>query len=169
MSPAPTPGAPVSSHLKRTFGTGLVFLVPVAVTAWVLWALFGAIDGFLGPLIAHWVGFRIPGLGILATVLLVYAIGLIASNVAGQRLIHVWDAAVTRVPLVRGLYRVTKEVSQAFQSDRRPFRKVVAVEFPGRGCGPSASSPPTSPQASRRPRDRSTSSSPPPRTPPAAG
>ena len=146
-----------------------MFLVPVAVTAWVLWALFGAIDGFLGPLIAHWVGFRIPGLGILATVLLVYAIGLIASNVAGQRLIHVWDAAVTRVPLVRGLYRVTKEVSQAFQSDRRPFRKVVAVEFPRTGLWTlgfvTADVPPGLPP----PRDRSTSSSPPPRTPPAAG
>lgn len=131
-TPKPKRG-PISSHLRRTFITGLVFLAPVAVTAGVLYMMFKAVDELLGPYFTKWVGFHIPGLGILATVLLVYVIGLIASNVAGQRLIHMWDAAVTRVPLVRGLYRVTKDVSQAFQSDRRPFRRVVAIEFPRAG------------------------------------
>lgn len=127
------PPASLRQHLKRTFVAGLLFLVPLAVTAWVLVAVFQSVDAILGPGLARLTGLEIPGLGLVATLALVYLIGLVASNVAGKRLIGLWDAFVTRVPLVRGLYRVTKEVSEAFGRDKPPFREVVALEFPRKG------------------------------------
>ena len=124
----------VKGHLKRTFGAGLLFLVPVVVTAWVLALIFNAVDSILGPGLSRVTGVRVPGLGLIATLLIVYMIGLFASNVIGKRLIGLWDTMVTRVPLVRGVYRVTKEVSEAFgRRDKRPFRQVVTLEFPRKG------------------------------------
>ncbi|HZA51364.1 MAG TPA: DUF502 domain-containing protein, partial [Myxococcaceae bacterium] len=122
------------AHLKRTLGAGLLFLVPVVVTAWVLALVFNAADSILGPGLSRFIGVRVPGLGLIATLLIVYVIGLFASNMIGKRLIGLWDTMVTRVPLVRGVYRVTKEVSEAFgRRDKRPFRQVVTLEFPRKG------------------------------------
>jgi uncharacterized membrane protein len=128
------PSDPLQRHLKRTLVTGVLLLIPVAATVWVLFTIFNWIDAILGGWISQLLGVRVPGLGILATLLLVYFIGLFASNVAGRRIIGLWERWVTRVPLARGVYRVAKELSQAFEPGRkRPFEKVVLVEFPRRG------------------------------------
>lgn len=133
MADRPLIPTPLKDHLRRTLLSGLLFLVPMVVTVWVLYTLFTAIDALLGRVITDLTGYHIPGLGLLATLILVYLIGLVASNVAGKRLIGLWDTAMTRVPLVRGVYKVTKEVSQAFSREKRPFRQVVIVEFPRAG------------------------------------
>jgi uncharacterized membrane protein len=104
-------------HLRRTFVAGLLFLVPATVTLWVLFTVF-----------------RIPGLGLLLTLLIVYGIGLVASNVGGKRILGAMESFVDRLPLARGVYRVVKEVSLAFgQKEKRPFREVVSLEFPRKG------------------------------------
>jgi uncharacterized membrane protein len=120
-------------HLRRTLLSGILLLVPTVATVWVLSTLFRSVDALLGPWLTEWTGREIPGLGFLATFALVYVLGLLASNVVGKRVFALWDQFVTRVPLVRGVYRVTKEVSQAFGSEKKPFREVVAVEFPRKG------------------------------------
>lgn len=123
----------LSQHLRRTLLSGVLFLVPTAATLWGLTYLFNNVDGILGEWLAKLLGKEIPGLGLLATLLLVYVVGLVASNVVGQRLLALWDQFFTRVPMVGGVYRVTKEVSQAFGRDKKPFREVVAIEFPRKG------------------------------------
>lgn len=121
-------------HLKRTMVAGLLLLIPAAVTVWVLYAVFSTVDNLLGNFLAFATGFRIPGLGLLLTLLLVYAMGLIASNVGGKRLIAMVESLMDRLPLARGIYRVSKQVSQAFgKREKRPFQKVVALEFPRKG------------------------------------
>ncbi|MFZ5469817.1 MAG: DUF502 domain-containing protein [Myxococcota bacterium] len=133
MDEREAPRDPLRTHLRKTMLAGLVFSVPLVVTAWVLVTLFNTVDEWLGPALAKATGWEVPGLGVLVTIALVYALGLFAQNVAGQRLIHLWDSLVTRVPLVRGVYKATKEVSQAFGREQRPFRAVVAAEFPRKG------------------------------------
>lgn len=120
-------------HLRRTLLTGILGLVPTAATFWGLWYLFQKLDGILGDALARLTGKQVPGLGLLATLLLVYIVGLVASNVVGKRLLGLWDHFFTRVPMVGGVYKVTKEVSQAFGRDKKPFREVVAIEFPRQG------------------------------------
>lgn len=121
-------------HIKRTLVTGLLLLIPTVVTIWVLYAVFITVDAVLGNVLATFTGFRIPGLGLLLTVLLVYGVGLFASNVGGKRIISWFEGLMQRVPLVRGIYRVSKEISLAFgKKENRPFRKVVSIEFPRKG------------------------------------
>jgi uncharacterized membrane protein len=121
-------------HLRTVFSAGLLFLVPLAITLWVLYTVFNLLDSLLGRWLVPLIGFRVPGLGLLATLLLVYLVGLIASDVAGRQLIGLWDSFASRLPLVRSVYKVAKEVSHAFgRRDRRPFRQVVSVEFPRKG------------------------------------
>jgi uncharacterized membrane protein len=121
-------------HLRRTFVAGLIFLVPTTVTLWVLFYLFDTVDAILGNVLARATGIRIPGLGLLLTLLLVYGIGLVASNVGGKRILAAVEGFVDRLPLARGVYRVVKEVSLAFgQKEKRPFREVVLLEFPRKG------------------------------------
>ena len=122
-----------SAHLRKTLLSGVLLLVPSVATAWVLSTFFKSVDAVLAPVFNRLMGRDMPGLGFLTTLLLVYLLGLLASNVVGQRALALWDQFVTRVPLVRGVYRVTKEVSQAFGSEKKPFREVVAVEFPRKG------------------------------------
>ncbi len=121
-------------HLKRTIVTGFLVLIPATVTIWVLLLVFNTVDAWLGNLLAMATGIRIPGLGLLLTLLLVYGMGLFASNVVGRRMIGSVEGFMDRLPLIRGVYRVSKEVSTAFgKKEKRPFRKVVAIEFPRRG------------------------------------
>lgn len=124
---------PLKTHLRKTLLAGLVVLVPLVVTLWVLSAVFSSVDELLGPWLGRMTGVAIPGLGLLVTLGLIYVIGLFAQNVAGKKLFALWDAFMARVPLVRGVYKVTKEVSQAFGREKAPFREVVSLEFPRPG------------------------------------
>lgn len=121
-------------HVKKTMVTGLLLLIPAVVTVWVLFVVFNTVDAMLGNLLKLALGIRIPGLGLLLTLLLIYGMGLFASNVGGKRIITSIEGFMDRLPLVRGVYRVAKEVSNAFgKREKRPFREVVAIEFPRKG------------------------------------
>ena len=121
-------------HIKRTMVAGLLLLIPAVVTIWVLYWVFNTVDAVLGNMLAYATGIRIPGLGLLLTLLLVYGVGIFASNVGGKRIISAMENLMERLPLIRGVYRVSKEVSHAFgKREKRPFRKVVALEFPRKG------------------------------------
>ncbi|MFW6369411.1 MAG: DUF502 domain-containing protein [Myxococcota bacterium] len=121
-------------HLRRTLMAGVLLLIPTVVTIWVLYVVFSTVDALLGNLLASALGVRIPGLGLLLTLLLIYGVGLFASNVAGKKFIDWFEGLMQRVPMVRAIYRVSKELSLAFgKKEKRPFRKVVALEFPRKG------------------------------------
>ena len=121
-------------HLKRTLMAGILLLIPSVVTIWVLVWLFTTVDAVLGNLLAQATGLRIPGLGFLLTLLMVYGVGLFASNVGGKRFFAWFEGLMERLPLARGIYKVSKEVSLAFgKKEKRPFREVIALEFPRKG------------------------------------
>jgi len=100
----------------------------------VLWRIFVALDGLLGRFFEMLLGYRVPGAGFFALVLLILGIGAAAHNIIGKRLIHGVEDLVIRIPFVRWIYRTTKEVSSAVLEEKSTsFRKVVLVEFPYRG------------------------------------
>lgn len=121
-------------RLRRIFLAGLLVLGPAALTIVVLVWLFQVLDGMLGPAIAELAGRQIPGLGLLATIAIVFVLGLVSSNVLGNRLVGAAERVVQRVPIARFLYQSTKEVvTNLAGKPADAFKQVVLLEYPRRG------------------------------------
>lgn len=122
------------ARIRRILTAGLIVLVPVALTVAVLVWLFRTLDGVLGPLITQLTGRQIPGLGLLATVALVFFLGLVSRNVFGHRLVGAGEALIRRIPVARSLYAATKGVLASL-ADRPAdaFKRVVLLEYPRSG------------------------------------
>lgn len=126
--------------LKRYFITGLLVLVPLAITVWVLATLIGLMDQSLLLLPPSWrpesqFGFSVPGMGALLTLVIVLITGVIATNFFGKRIILFWEALLARVPVVKSIYYSVKQVSDTLFSDSgQAFRKALLVQYPRQGC-----------------------------------
>jgi len=120
--------------LRNYFVTGLIVVLPLVVTLWVLVNLFIKVDGYLGPLLERYTGRSIPGLGFVATIFIILFIGLFASNLIGRRLIGLGEYVLHKIPLVNKLYVGVKQIASViFRNQERFFREVVAVEYPRKG------------------------------------
>lgn len=122
--------------LKRYFLTGLLVLVPLGITFWVMTALLGMMDQTLLLLPESWrpeswLGFRIPGLGVILTAGVVLLTGLLAANLLGQRLVAIWEGMLNRIPVVKTIYGSVKQVSDSlFSGSGMAFKKVLLVHYP---------------------------------------
>lgn len=123
----------LKNFFKKNFITGLLVVVPVAVTVFVLKALLIWIDGILGDIERDLLGHYYPGLGIITLLLLILVIGIISANYIGNRVLHAWDRLMRRLPLVRGIYSTVKQMMETF-STAQNFHGVGLVEYPRKGC-----------------------------------
>lgn len=126
--------------MRRYFVTGLLVWLPIVVTFAVIAWIVGTLDTLIDWLPERWqpealVGYRIPGLGVVAAVSLVFATGVVAANVLGQRIIELWESLIRRIPIVKSLYSSVKQVSETlFSEGGQAFRTAVLVEYPRRGA-----------------------------------
>jgi len=130
----------IRHKLKNYFFTGLLLVVPVALTFLVVrWLvhlmdsmLISVLPGALHPDLRF--GLSIPGVGLVATLLLILAIGMLAANIFGRSLVNFSERMVDRIPVVKGIYMLFKQVSDTvFNRDRGAFRQVVLIEYPRKG------------------------------------
>lgn len=125
--------------MKSYFITGLLVLVPLCITIWVLSTLIGLMDQSLLLLPVAWrpeaqFGYQIPGIGAILTLVIVFGTGVIATNFFGKRLIEFWEALLARVPVVKSIYYSVKQVSDTLFSDSgQAFRKALLVQYPRQG------------------------------------
>jgi uncharacterized membrane protein len=125
--------------IKRYFITGLLIWVPLVITLWVLDLLVSAMDQslLLLPNQFHpksWLGVHIPGLGALLTLLIVFATGVCAANIIGQRLVRFWEKLLARIPVVNSIYTGVKQVSDTlFLPNGQAFRKALLIQWPAAG------------------------------------
>lgn len=121
--------------LKRYFLTGLLVVTPIWGTILILKTLFVTVDGILGDVLAklapdHYV----PGLGIVALILLIFVVGLFAANFIGRQIVKHWEDWLHRLPLVRGIYSTLKSMMDILSfSDRGSYHRVVLIQFPKNG------------------------------------
>jgi uncharacterized membrane protein len=126
-------------HLKTSLMAGLLIVIPVGLTIFILKFLFNLADGFLGPLIASVVRIfyadseYIPGLGVIAGLLVIYFTGVLTANFFGRRLLTLSEDLLCRIPLVKSIYSSSKQVTQVFSSSGKDERRAVFVEFPTAG------------------------------------
>ena len=119
--------------LRRYFVTGLATLFPVAVTIWLLVFIFNVTDRSLGRML----GFTFPGLGLVVTVLIILAVGVLSIHFFGRVLFTTLEAWFSRLPLVRKVFPSVKQLAQfLFNEDSRQeaFRRVVLVPYPRAGA-----------------------------------
>jgi uncharacterized membrane protein len=120
--------------LRRSFIAGFFVTVPLVISVAALVWIFGIIDRFTAPLGARLFGREVPGLGLLITLLVVLAVGAVATNVIGRRVLTRGEGWLMRVPVFRTIYAPVKQLVAAFSPDNEyGFKRVVMVDDPRRG------------------------------------
>ena len=125
--------------LRKWLLAGLLVLVPLIITLWVLEWVVSTLDQTLRILPLswqpdHWLGVHIPGLGVIFAVVVVLSIGAMASNFVGNRLVNWWHALLHRIPVVRSIYSGVKQISDTLFSEKgNAFRKALLVQWPHEG------------------------------------
>jgi uncharacterized membrane protein len=136
-------------HLRKKFFTGLLILLPLFITLWLLSALFRLVDGTITPWVQRILGvtgvevfthpgfieYLIPLVGVVITVGLIYLTGVLSTNVFGVRILKAFDRLMLRIPGVRAVYGGTRQLVEAFSpKGKGSFTEVVLVEYPRMGC-----------------------------------
>ena len=127
------------AYLRRYFISGLLVWLPIMVTLAVLKFLVDLLSKSLVLLPApiqpdKLLGFHVPGVGVVLTVVVLFLTGLFAANFMGRRLVALNDSLMARIPLVRSVYTGVKQVTQTlFTPGGQSFRKVLLVEYPREG------------------------------------
>jgi uncharacterized membrane protein len=125
--------------LRRYLAAGLLVWVPLGITVLIVGFLVDVMDKTLLLLPAAYrpeqlLGFRVPGLGVVLTLLVVLITGMIVANFFGRRLVALWEGILSRIPLVRSIYSSAKQVAETvFSGSTRSFREVVMLEYPRKG------------------------------------
>jgi uncharacterized membrane protein len=125
---------------KKYLIAGLVVLVPLIGTFWILRFIIKAADGFMISLLPAGLnpeaalGMKIPGFGLIATIVLILIVGMLTRLYIGRMMVRFGDRIIARIPLGRGIYHSIKQiVATMFSGERGKFKGVVAVEFPRKG------------------------------------
>ena len=128
------------TSLKNYFLTGLLVILPVFITAYVIWFLIRAMDVVLKYIPAKYLPdtylpFHVPGLGLILVIIIILVVGLLFRNLAGRKVVHLWENMVDRIPLVRIIYSGVKQLLESFfmQKDDA-FKRVALLEYPRRGA-----------------------------------
>jgi uncharacterized membrane protein len=118
--------------MRKYFITGLLVLVPLAITLWVLNLVIGTLDQSLLLVPQQWQPrTHIPGLGAIITLVVVFLTGLLANNLVGNYVVRLWERMLHRIPVVNSIYGSVKQVSDTlFSSSGNAFRKAVLIPYP---------------------------------------
>lgn len=139
---------PHRKTLRRTFLTGLVIVLPVVITGWVVSFVFSLLARTVTPVVLQaiklvglgawiaqaWVNYAAPLVSVALSLLLIYLIGLVGGNVLGRQAVALFDKLMMRLPFVRGIYSATRQFFATFsRSKSEAFSRVVLVEYPRKG------------------------------------
>jgi uncharacterized membrane protein len=135
------PKPPGIMHRIRTyFLTGLVVTGPVAVTLWLVWWFVTWVDNLVRPLIPldyrpeTYMPVNIPGFGLIIAFVTLTVLGFLTANLIGRKLVEFGESLLDRMPVVRPIYRTTRQIFHTlFSKSESSFRKVALVEFPSPG------------------------------------
>ena len=129
----------LARHLRTSLVSGLILLVPIALTYVIVSFLFDVVDGVLRPWI-QWIlaqfgiEWTLPGPGILAAAILVYLLGAFAAVRIGRRSVDWARASLLKVPFIGTIYSANRQLVESFSgTSTTGFKRVVLVQFPKAG------------------------------------
>jgi uncharacterized membrane protein len=134
-------------RLRQNFLAGLFIVTPLVITVWVLNILFGLVHGISTPLILNifrllhveivddpaFATYAVPLIGLTVTLVVIFSVGFLATNLFGKRLVAAFDQLMLRIPVIKSIYGGTRQLLDAFNATSGSFRRVVAVEYPRPG------------------------------------
>jgi uncharacterized membrane protein len=121
-------------HLRGKIVAGLVTSAPIIVTIWLLTILFRFFDGFAAPILDPLLPVHIPGLGVIITLLFMYFLGVLVTNILGRKLVSFGEAILNRIPLANSVYGTAKQLTQSFSGgSSKAFQKTVLISYPRPG------------------------------------
>ena len=131
-------------RLRHTFVAGLAVLVPLFVAWFTVFYIVRKVDSFVIPWVIKLLVragvpseyiHPVPGAGLVVTVILIFLVGIFATNFFGKKLVSLWEHIMEHIPGVRVIHTAAKQLvlSVADSSDPSKFSKVVMVEYPRRG------------------------------------
>jgi len=138
----------LDTHIRRSFLTGLLVILPLVVTVWLFGLILRPIQDFAAPAVMaliNWSGLGelldLPGagtatgiIGLLLTVFVIYLVGLLAGNFIGRRVVKKMDDLALSIPLVKSVYGSARQLIETFYSTAdRTFESVVLIEYPRKG------------------------------------
>ncbi len=130
----------VVSRVRNYFLTGLIVAGPVAVTLWLVWWFVNWVDNWVRPFIPlayrpeTYLPIDVPGFGLVIAFMVLTLLGFFTANLVGSRLVSLGESLLSRMPIVRPIYRTAKQLFQTlFSSSGSNFRHVGLVEFPAPG------------------------------------
>ena len=135
------------SRLRRLFLTGLVIVLPLVITVWLLRLLFSLVHGVSTPFILRILRFLrlplvddpafstylAPVIGVSATLVLILMVGALTTNFLGRRVLSSFDRLMLRIPLIKGIYGAARQLLDALNRKTDTFQRVVMVEYPRQG------------------------------------
>ncbi len=127
------------ARLRTYFFTGVVIIAPAAITVWATLWFISLFDSVVKPMIPMgynpdtYLPFKLPGTGLVAAFIIITAVGALAANLVGRTLIGWWDSLIHKTPVVRSVYKGTKQIFETLFSEKgTSFRYVCLVEWPRR-------------------------------------
>lgn len=128
------------ARLRTYFFTGIVVSAPVGITIWLIWLFVAFVDRTVVPLIpdaynpSDVLGVSVPGIGVIVVLLVVTIIGFMVTNFFGRFMVRLGENMVSRVPVVRTIYGVLKQIFDAVLAQSEgAFREVILIEYPRKG------------------------------------
>ncbi len=130
----------LAGKLRTYFLAGIVVTAPIAITLWATYWFVTLFDAWLRPLIPplldpnRYLPFQIPGIGLVFALIGITVIGAFAANLVGKSILNLWDRLLNRTPVVRSVYKGTKQIFETlFSQSGASFRNVGLIEWPRKG------------------------------------
>ena len=122
----------IRATFKRRFLAGLLISIPAIITFLVIWWFFKFVDGLLEPFYYKMLGYHVPGLGFISTIVLIFIVGIVSTNVFGRRIIESFEHIILKIPVLKGIYTAVKQLVDAFSPESKvsSFKHFVIVEYP---------------------------------------
>ena len=137
---SPAARVPFLGRLRAYFFTGLAITAPIAITIWATLWFVNIFDAWLKPYIPAYYNpdtylpFRVPGFGLIFALITITIVGALAANLVGRTLIGLWDNVLNRTPVVRSIYKGSKQIFETlFLQKGTSFQKACLVEWPRHG------------------------------------
>ncbi|HEY2987427.1 MAG TPA: DUF502 domain-containing protein [Candidatus Binatia bacterium] len=126
----------LKERLRRYFFAGLLVLLPLVITVWLIGWIISLMDGLfdiLPTILRPSTYVPIPGLGAIFTLALIVFLGFLATGVVTRRALAVWDGFLIRIPIFRGVYTSVQKLVENIFNQEQEDRRVVLFEYPRKG------------------------------------
>jgi uncharacterized membrane protein len=121
----------IKRRSKNYFLSGILVVVPIVITIFVVKAIFTFLDELLLPYLMPQLGYWVPGIGIIITFAGIYLIGILVTNFIGRKFVSLGEKIVLNIPVAKSIYGSVKQIMETFSfKSEDSGKKVVMVEYP---------------------------------------